>query len=82
MEDAVFSNMVTWDTGPDALLAPAVLGMVDAAEACLILEHKAHFSTVPVEIFQFTDGCLEAIPYRKKRISSIFYTIFSCLVGF
>ena len=30
--------------------------MVDAAEACLILEHKAHFSTAPVEIFQFTDG--------------------------
>ena len=48
--------MVTWNAGSDAFFAPAVLGMVDAAEACLILEHKAHFSTAPVEIFQFTDG--------------------------
>lgn len=48
--------MVTWNAGADAFFAPAVLGMVDAAEACLILEHKAHFSTAPVEIFQFTDG--------------------------
>ena len=48
--------MVTWNAGSDAFFTPAVLGMVDAAEACLILEHKAHFSTAPVEIFQFTDG--------------------------
>ena len=40
----VFPNMVTWNAGSDAFFAPAVLGMVDAAEACLILEHKAHFS--------------------------------------
>ena len=52
----VFPNMVTWNAGSDAFFAPAVLGMVDAAEACLILEHKAHFSTAPVEIFQFSDG--------------------------
>ena len=52
----VFPNMVTWNAGSDAFFAPAVLGMVDAAEARLILEHKAHFSTAPVEIFQFTDG--------------------------
>ena len=44
----VFQNMVTWNAGSDAFFAPAVLGMVDAAEACLILEHKAHFSTAPV----------------------------------
>lgn len=52
----VFPNMVTWNAGSDAFFAPAVLRMVDAAEACLILEHKAHFSTAHVEIFQFTDG--------------------------
>lgn len=52
----VFPNMVTWNAGSDAFFAPAVLGMVDAAEACLILEHKAHFSTAPVEILQFADG--------------------------
>ena len=41
--------------------------MVDAAEACLILEHKAHFSTAPVEIFQFTDGGFEATPHNLTR---------------
>ena len=50
----VFPNMVTWNAGSDAFFAPAVLGMVDAAEACLILEHKAHFSTDHVEILVST----------------------------
>ena len=50
----VFPNMVTWNAGSDAFFAPAVLGMVDAAEACLIPEHKAHFSTAPVEILVST----------------------------
>ena len=50
----VFPNMVTWNAGSDAFFAPAVLGMVDAAEACLILEHKAHFSSAPVEILVST----------------------------
>ena len=56
--------MVTWNAGSDAFFAPAVLGMVDAAEARLILEHKAHFSTAPVEIFQFTDGGFKATPHN------------------
>ena len=63
----VFPNMVTWNAGSDAFFAPAVLGMVDAAEACLILEHKAHFSTAPVEIFQFTDGGFKATPHNLTR---------------
>ena len=50
----VFPNMVTWNAWPDAFFAPAVLVMVDAAEACLILEHKAHFSTAHVEILVST----------------------------
>ena len=50
----VFPNMVTWNAWSDAFFAPAVLGMVDAAEACLILEHKAHFSTAHVEILVST----------------------------
>ena len=50
----VFPNIVTWNAGSDAFFAPAVLGIVDAAEACLILEHKAHFSTAPVEILVST----------------------------
>ena len=53
---AVFPNMVAWNAGPDAFLAPAIFRLVDASEACFVLEHKAHFSTAPVEVFQFTDG--------------------------
>lgn len=53
---SVFPNMVAWNAGPDAFLAPAVFRLVDASEACFVLEHKAHFSTAPVEFFQFTDG--------------------------
>ena len=63
----VFPNMVTWNAWSDAFFAPAVLGMVDAAEACLILEHKAHFSTPPVEIFQLTDGGFKATPHNLTR---------------
>ena len=48
--------MVAWNAGTDALLAPAVFRLVDASETCFVLEHKAHFSTAPVEFFQFTDG--------------------------
>ena len=59
--------MVTWNAWSDAFFAPAVLGMVDAAEACLILEHKAHFSTPPVEIFQLTDGGFKATPHNLTR---------------
>ena len=53
---SVFPNMVAWNAGPDAFLAPAVFRLVDPSEACFVLEHKAHFSTAPVEVFQFTDG--------------------------
>lgn len=53
---SVFPNMVAWNAGPDAFLTPAVFGLVNSAKTCLILEHKAHFSTAPVEILQFTDG--------------------------
>ena len=48
--------MVAWNAGSDAFLAPAVFGLVNSAKTCLILEHKAHFSTALVEIFQFFDS--------------------------
>lgn len=47
--------MVAWYTGADAFLTPTVFWLVDSAKTCLILEHKAHFSTALVEIFQHSD---------------------------
>ena len=53
---SVFPNMVAWNAGSDAFLTPAVFWLVNSAKTCLILEHKAHFSTSLVEIFQFFDS--------------------------
>ena len=48
--------MVAWNARSDSLLTPTVFGLVNSAKTCLVLEHKVHFSTTPVEIFQLTDG--------------------------
>ena len=73
---SVFPNMVAWNAGPDAFLTPAVFGLVNSAKTCLILEHKAHFSTAPVEIFQFPDGGFNF--FEVSMTSSLAF--FGCLL--
>ena len=73
---SVFPNMVAWNAGPDAFLTPAVFGLVNSAKTCLILEHKAHFSTAPVEIFQFTNGSFNF--FEVSMTSSLAF--FGCLL--
>ena len=73
---SVFPNMVAWNAGPDAFLTPAVFGLVNSAKTCLVLEHKAHFSTAPVEIFQFTNGSFNF--FEVSMTSSLAF--FGCLL--
>ena len=54
---SVFPNMVARNAGSDTFFTPTVFWLVNSAKAGFILEHKAHFSTALVEIFQHSDFC-------------------------
>ena len=50
---SVFPDVMTGDRRANALLTPAVFGLVDPSETSFILEHQAHFSTISTAIVDF-----------------------------
>ena len=50
---AVFPDVMTGDQRTNALLTPAVFGLVDSPETSFILEHQAHFSTAFTAVVDF-----------------------------
>lgn len=50
---SVFPDVMTGDRRANALLTPAVFGLVDPSETSFILEHQAHFSTAFTAVVDF-----------------------------
>lgn len=49
----IFPDVMTGNRWTDTPWTPAIFGLVDSSEACLILEHQTHFSTVSIVIVDF-----------------------------